>query len=93
LAGLKFLMLQSTYFCEGGNKGCSISTGARCSISAIVFWFVASLMTCAHAKERKNAAKDDKGDNREERQDDRGGGDTEGDAKDTEGDAKEDDAA
>lgn len=50
--GLKFWMNKSTFFCDGNNLGCSIDTAAKCGISAAVLWFVAFLMTCAHAAER-----------------------------------------
>jgi len=56
--GFKFWILQSSYFCDGDNRGCSLDTGGRCSISAVVFWFVAFLMACAHGKERMGASKD-----------------------------------
>ena len=46
---------------DGYILGCSVSTGQWC-IAAIVFWFVASCMTCAHGKERMDARKDDRND-------------------------------
>jgi hypothetical protein len=58
--GLKFWILRSK-FCDGDLKGCSMDTGGKLAISACVFWFVASLMTCGHAKERMDADKDDGG--------------------------------
>jgi hypothetical protein len=59
--GMKFWILRSG-FCDGDNLGCSMDTGGRLAISACVFWFVASLLTCGHAKERTDANKDGGGD-------------------------------
>jgi len=64
--GMKFMMLQSELFCDGSGLGCSYYKGGRCSIASIVLWFVASLMTCAMGKQRK----EERHDNRDERQED-----------------------
>jgi hypothetical protein len=63
--GLKFWILRSG-FCDGDNLGCSMDTGGKLAISACVFWFVASLMTCGHAKERMDADRDDGGEEQAE---------------------------
>mmetsp|Transcript_10441 Transcript_10441/g.13817 ORF Transcript_10441/g.13817 Transcript_10441/m.13817 type:complete len:215 (+) Transcript_10441:119-763(+) len=59
--GLKFMIFKSSFFCDGDNRGCELDTGGRCSICAIVFWFVAWCMTMAHVKERMDADKDEDG--------------------------------
>jgi hypothetical protein len=58
--GMKFWLLK-TDFCDPSNTGCSLDTGGRLCISACVLWFVASLMTCGHAKERMDANKEARG--------------------------------
>ena len=61
LSGLKFMMFKSTFLCDGDNKGCELSTGGRCSVCAVVFWFLASCMAGAHTKERMDAAENEGG--------------------------------
>ena len=50
--GLKFWIFKAPV-CD---EGCSLDTGAKCSISAAVCWFLAGCMACAQAKERSMAA-------------------------------------
>mmetsp|Transcript_22784 Transcript_22784/g.49738 ORF Transcript_22784/g.49738 Transcript_22784/m.49738 type:complete len:223 (-) Transcript_22784:169-837(-) len=59
--GFKLWIFRSTFFCDRGNGfgGCSLDTGARCTISAVVFWFVAMCMSSAHAVERTKSGEED----------------------------------
>ena len=52
--GLKFMIFKADV-CEGG---CELDTGARCSICAIVFYFVSWCMIGAYTKERMDAEKE-----------------------------------
>jgi hypothetical protein len=54
--GLVFLVNKSEV-CEIGS--CSLGTGGRCGISAIVFWFLAGATSCASGKEAEDARQDD----------------------------------
>eukprot|EP00565_Helicotheca_tamesis_P004174 CAMPEP_0185737256 /NCGR_PEP_ID=MMETSP1171-20130828/29977_1 /TAXON_ID=374046 /ORGANISM="Helicotheca tamensis, Strain CCMP826" /LENGTH=177 /DNA_ID=CAMNT_0028408131 /DNA_START=84 /DNA_END=617 /DNA_ORIENTATION=+ len=45
--GLTFFILRS-YVCD---NGCPIDTGAKCAISAIVFWFCAGIFSCGAGKD------------------------------------------
>ena len=49
--GLVFLVYKSG-FCE---FGCSLDTGGKCAISAIVFWFITGITSCAAGKEADEA--------------------------------------
>jgi hypothetical protein len=50
--GLTFLLLQSSLCDEiDGMGGCEIGTGAKCAISACVFWFLTGTTSCACGKE------------------------------------------
>lgn len=58
--GFKFWMLRSTFFCDDSSEGnealdrtlgCKYDTGGRCSIAAIVIWFVAGKTIFAHTRD------------------------------------------
>mmetsp|Transcript_27063 Transcript_27063/g.56683 ORF Transcript_27063/g.56683 Transcript_27063/m.56683 type:complete len:202 (-) Transcript_27063:224-829(-) len=57
--GFKFWIFRSEFFCDGDDLGCSLDTGGKCSVTAVVFWFVAFMMAAGHSKERMDAAKAD----------------------------------
>ncbi|KAL9178519.1 hypothetical protein ACHAXT_001857 [Thalassiosira profunda] len=57
--GLVFQQVFNSDFCS---EGCAWGTGAKCAISAMTFWALSTLMTCAMVKDAKDrAAKDDDG--------------------------------
>lgn len=67
--GFKFWLKRSTAFCDSDSAmvlGCTMDTGAYCSISAAVLWFLAGCMTCAHGKERMGVEEERNSDDREQ---------------------------
>ena len=59
--GLVFQQVFGSDFCTEGGDMCEWGTGARCAISAMAFWGISSLMTCAmfkDAKDRDNEGND-----------------------------------
>jgi hypothetical protein len=50
--GLVFLVFKSDEVCDGNNLGCSLGTGGKCGVSAVVFWFLAGISSCAAGKEK-----------------------------------------
>eukprot|EP00339_Tiarina_fusa_P028471 CAMPEP_0117016610 /NCGR_PEP_ID=MMETSP0472-20121206/13082_1 /TAXON_ID=693140 ORGANISM="Tiarina fusus, Strain LIS" /NCGR_SAMPLE_ID=MMETSP0472 /ASSEMBLY_ACC=CAM_ASM_000603 /LENGTH=130 /DNA_ID=CAMNT_0004720735 /DNA_START=363 /DNA_END=755 /DNA_ORIENTATION=- len=62
--GFKFWILRSNFFCDNALEtlGCSLDTGGNCAISAVVLWFVAGKLICAHTKDRMNNAGEDEND-------------------------------
>ena len=61
--GFKFWILRSRFFCDGDRLGCTIDRGGNCAISAIVLWFFAGKLVCAHTKERMNAGEEEENNN------------------------------
>ena len=53
--GMIFMMFNSLW-CQ--NTDCGLATSSRCGISAVVFWFISSLMSCGIYKERKDKEAD-----------------------------------
>jgi hypothetical protein len=54
--GLVFLVFKSDRVCDGDNLGCSLGTGGKCGVSAVVFWFLAGIFSCAAGKEKDDDA-------------------------------------
>jgi hypothetical protein len=54
--GLVFLMFKSDIVCDGDLLGCSLGTGGKCGVSAVVFWFLAGIFSCAAGKEKDDDA-------------------------------------
>jgi hypothetical protein len=50
--GLVFLVFKSDRVCDGDNLGCSLGTAGKCGVSAVVFWFLAGIFSCAAGKEK-----------------------------------------
>jgi hypothetical protein len=54
--GLVFLVFKSDEVCDGDNLGCSLGTAGKCGVSAVVFWFLAGISSCAAGKEKDDDA-------------------------------------
>jgi hypothetical protein len=54
--GLVFLVFKSDKICDGDDLGCSLGTGGKCGVSAVVFWFLAGIFSFGAGKEQEEDA-------------------------------------
>lgn len=65
--GLVFREVFNSDFCTAGSgDSCAWGVGAKCAISAMTFWSLSSLMTCAMFKEAKESGGNEEGGDEEE---------------------------
>jgi hypothetical protein len=54
--GLVFLVFKSDKICDDDLLGCSLGTGGKCGVSAVVFWFLAGIFSFGAGKEEEDDA-------------------------------------